>query len=106
MKTTEEIKNIWKKSLIEVTNLVFDDVMKTAAEESSKAELNTNNIVACMSMVRDRMEETLKRNGLNEDDIVVVTEHQKEWTQENMKWIMDLITDRLKLKEKLAKGGN
>ena len=30
MKTTENIKNIWKKSMIEVTNEVFDEVIKTS----------------------------------------------------------------------------
>jgi len=106
MKTTEEIKNIWKKSLIEVTNEVFDEVMKTAAEETAKAEYNTNNIIACMSMVRDRMETTLHNNGLTDEDVKVVIENQSEWTKENMHWINELITDRLNLKEKLIKGGN
>lgn len=106
MKTTEDIKKIWKKSLIEVTNEVFDDVIKTAAKESANPVVDTNNIIACMSMVRDRMEATLKKNGLNDEDTAEVKKHQDEWTKENMPWMMDLIMDRLKIKETLIKKGN
>ncbi len=105
MKTLEEVKAIWKKSLIEVTNEVFDDVIKTAAEESKKVELNPNNIIACMSMVRDRMENTLTKNGITDEDIQIVKDHTDEWTKENMPWLMDLICDRLHIKETIIKQG-
>lgn len=105
MKTIEDIKKIWKKTVIEVTNEVFDDVIKTANEESSKPEIDVNNIIACMSMVRDRLESKFTDNGLNEDDITEVKKYQAEWTRESMPWMMDLITDRLKIKETLIKKG-
>ena len=106
MKTAEDIKKIWKKSLIKVTNEVFDDVIKTASEESAKPVIDPSNIIACMSMVRDRMETELKNNGLDEDDVTELKKHQDEWTRENMPWMMDLIMDRLKIKETLIKKGN
>lgn len=106
-KTTENIKNIWKKSMIEVTNEVFDEVIKTAAEESSKPILDPSHIIACMSMVRDRMENTMTKNGITDEDIPVVKQNQDAWTKESMPWMMDLIMDRLKIKETLIKhGGN
>ena len=106
MKTLDDIKKIWKKTVIEVTNEVFDEVLKTAHEESSKSEIDSSHIIACMSMVRDKLENKFKDNGLNEDDIAEVKKYQTEWTKESMPWMMDLITDRLKIKETLIKKGN
>ena len=105
MKTVDEIKKIWKKSLIEVTNEVFDDVIKTASEETKNPELNPANIIACMSMVRDQMENTLTKNGITDEDIQIVKDYTDEWTKESMPWLMDLICDRLHIKETIIKQG-
>lgn len=106
MKTLEEIKKIWKKSLIEVTNEVFDDVIKTATDETNKSELDATNILACMSMVRDKMEAKLKEHGITDDDTQYIKEHDQEWIQESMPWLMELIADRLHIKEALIKKGD
>ena len=105
MKTVEDIKKIWKKSLIETTNEVFDEVIKTASEETKKDTLDSNNSIACMSMVRDKMENTLRNNGLNDEDVSELKKHQDEWVRESMPWMMNLITDRLKIKETIIKQG-
>lgn len=106
MKTTEEIKNIWKKSMMECVTQHFTLVTTTAADEVSKPELNVNNIQACMAQVRDSMEQILESQGINNDDKIVIKEHAEEWTKESMPWIMDLIIDKLKIKETLIKKGN
>jgi len=105
-KPIDNIKKIWKKTLIEVTNEVFDDVIKTASEESAKPAIEPSNIIACMSMVRDKMEHKLKENGLDEEDTIKLKKHQEEWVKESMPWMMDLIMDRLNIKETIIKKGN
>lgn len=105
MKTVEEIKNIWKKSVIETFTDTFTIVEETAKEESLKPDINVNNIQACMSNVRDRMEKVLESHGITAEDKPVLLQHQEQWTKESMPWIMDLILDKMKLKETLIKKG-
>ena len=106
MKTQEEIKNIWKKSMIECVTQAFPTVIETATKETTKDELNIQNIHACMSQVRDSMEKILESHGINDEDKAIIKEHADEWTKESMPWIMDLIVDKLKIKETLIKKGN
>lgn len=106
MKTIEEIKNIWKKSMVETCTDTFAIVEETAKEESLKSDINMNNIQACMSNVRDSMERVLAKNGITAEDQPVLLQHQEQWTKEIMPEIMDMILDKMKLKETLIKKGN
>ena len=106
MKTIEEIKSIWKKSAVETFTNTFTIVEETAKEESLKSDINMNNIQACMSNVRDNMERVLAKNGITAEDQPVLLQHQEQWTKEIMPEIMDMILDKMKLKETLIKKGN
>lgn len=106
MKTVEEIKNIWKKSVIETFTDTFTIVEETAKEEALKPDINVNNIQACMSNIRDNMERVLAKYGITAEETQIVKENQEQWTKESMSWIMDLILDKMKLKETLIKKGN
>lgn len=108
MKTLEEIKNIWKKSMIECVTQQFTMVEQVAIDETAKSEFNLPRIQACMSQVRDNMERILETHGITDEDKLVIKEHAEEWTKENMHWIIELIIDKskLNLKETLAKKGN
>lgn len=106
MKTVEEIKSIWKKSVIETFTDTFTLIEETAKEESLTSNINTNNIQACMSNVRDNMERVLAKNGIIAEDQPVLLQHQEQWTKEIMPEIMDMILNKMKLKEILIKKGN
>ena len=108
MKTVDEIKKIWKKSMIECVTQQFTMVEQVAIDEAARSEINMNNIQACMSQVRDNMEKILESHGITDEDKEVIREHADEWVNESMPWIMDLILDssKLNIKETLAKKGN
>lgn len=108
MKTVDEIKKIWKKSMMECVTQQFNMVEQTAIDEAAKPEINMSNIHACMAQVRDNMERILESHGITDEDKLVIKEHGDEWVNESMPWIMELILDssKLNIKETLAKKGN
>lgn len=106
-KTIDEVKAIWKKSLIEAASENFKMIEGVAQEEIKKPELNPNNIEACMAHLQAKMEDKLKANGINDEDIPIIKEHGKEWVTESIDWIFDLVMDTMKprLNEAIIKNG-